>query len=286
MRHLFSFGTAVLAIAATCCLGSTTAGTARAATFDDLALAPESYWNGSDSSGGFTSGDAFFNNQYNTTWKSWDGWAYSNTTDATTPGYGNQYSAIPGGGADGSANYGVAYYSSWASTPPTISFSNAVKPDGCYLTNTTYAYLAMLTGEDCCDPQVVRDKFGWWDKNGDGDYNDSGDYEGNFPDYLYLTIEGKLGGASTGTVVFYLADYQFDTDADDYILDDWTWCDLSGLGAVDSLAFSMTTSDVGGYGPNTPTFFALDNLTVVPEPSTIILLAAGLLAVLARRRRK
>ena len=78
-------------------------------TFEDLTLASESYWNGLDLSGGFISGDAYFLNAYDSYYGSWDGWAYSNTTDTTTPGNSNQYSAITGIGVSGSSNYGVAY---------------------------------------------------------------------------------------------------------------------------------------------------------------------------------
>src|SRR5262249_15531077 len=71
--------------------------------FEDLYLDPESYYNGSDGAGGFTSYGAFFNNSYNSMFKSWKGWSYSNVTDVTTPGYQNQYSAynLPDGGGDG-----------------------------------------------------------------------------------------------------------------------------------------------------------------------------------------
>ena len=78
-------------------------------SFDDRSLASGSYWNGSDESAMFMSGDAVLTNGYNTTYGSWDGWAYSNMTDTTTPGYTNQFSAITGSGVNGSANYGVAY---------------------------------------------------------------------------------------------------------------------------------------------------------------------------------
>jgi hypothetical protein len=81
------------------------------ADFDDLSLDPESYWNGSDESGYFVSGNCMFFNNYDPAWSSWDGWAYSNLTDSTTPGFGNQYSAYTGGGQGGSSNYGVAYES-------------------------------------------------------------------------------------------------------------------------------------------------------------------------------
>src|SRR5208283_4380952 len=53
------------------------AGTSRGQTvtvdFQDLSLGPNSYWNGSDGSGGFTSRGAHFNNSYDTTYGDWSG---------------------------------------------------------------------------------------------------------------------------------------------------------------------------------------------------------------------
>src|SRR5262249_54870122 len=82
--------------------------TAQVIDFEDLKLAPESFYNGSDLAGGFVSEGAFFNNNYNPTFGSWSGWSYSNITDVTTPGFMNQYSAynLPDGGGDASLNYG------------------------------------------------------------------------------------------------------------------------------------------------------------------------------------
>ena len=80
--------------------------------FEDLALAPESYCNGSDGAGGFTSGEAFFNNSFTDFgggFFAWSGWSYSNVTDNSTPGFDNQYSAIAGSGANGSSNYAVGF---------------------------------------------------------------------------------------------------------------------------------------------------------------------------------
>ncbi|MDY6839745.1 MAG: DUF4465 domain-containing protein [Thermodesulfobacteriota bacterium] len=94
-------------------------------------MASDSYWNGSDSSGGFISGDAHFSNCYDTSRGSWDGWAYSNMTDTTTAGWTNQYSAITGGGAGGSANYGVAYDAeAWGgASSPLVSFGASTGED-------------------------------------------------------------------------------------------------------------------------------------------------------------
>ncbi|MBO4800346.1 MAG: DUF4465 domain-containing protein [Bacteroidaceae bacterium] len=44
----------------------------------------------------------------------------------------------------------------------------------------------------------------------------------------------------------------------------WKTIDLSSLGAVNSLTFTMNGSDTGDYGLNTPAYFAFDNVVVVP----------------------
>lgn len=239
------------------------------ADFDELSLSAESCWNGSDLSGGFLSGGATFNNNYNSDYGSWDGWAYSNRTNDTTvlKGLDGQYTAITGAGYDGSSNYGVAYCSAWAAEPATITLTNApagITLTGAYVTNNNYAYYSMLEGE------FVAKKFGGAD--------------GADPDWLLLTITGlNADGLPTGAVPFYLADFTAVDSADDYIVSDWTWVDLSGLGAVTALQFSMSSSDTDPvWGMNTPSYFAMDSL--IPEPATVVLLGMG--ALLAGRRRR
>jgi len=239
---------------------------AAVATFDDLSLAPNSYWNGSDGSGGFTSGNMSFSNNYNSTYSSWDGFAYSNMTDTTTSGPGNQYSAITGGGVNGSSNYGVSYMG--YSTPPTITFSGSTDISGMYVTNTTYAYLSM--------------------KDGDSFAKQFGGDDGNDPDWFKLTVTGAKDGSSVGSVDFYLADFRFDDNSQDYILSNWTWLDLSGLGEIDTLTFSESSSDVGSWGMNTPAYFAFDDVTgsPVPIPGAVWLLGSGLLGLVGIRRKQ
>ncbi|PKL47717.1 MAG: PEP-CTERM sorting domain-containing protein [Planctomycetes bacterium HGW-Planctomycetes-1] len=230
------------------------------ANFDDLALSPDSYWNGSDETGDFTSGSAVFNNNYDSTSDSWDGWAYSNKSDTTTAGYTNQYSAITGLAQSGS-NYGIAYIG-WTE-PPSITLSNEGVVEGIYVTNTTYAALDMLQGSG------FSKKFG-------GD-------DGSDEDWFKLTITGKdVSEVITGTVDFYLADYRFENNEYDYIVDSWEYVDLGSLGVVKMLEFSLSSSDVGKYGMNTPAYFAMD--TVIPEPATIVMFCLG--GLLFRRERK
>lgn len=216
----------------------------------------------------FSSGGATFNNgfTYFVDGCCWQGWAYSQTTDDVNGGFANQYSAVTGGGAGGSDTYAIAFTggSQTVSDVVTIVFSHELTVLSAEVTNTTYAWDSML--------------------NGDGFAKQFGGVSGDDPDYLLLRITGYDAlGASTGVIDFYLADYRFANNGLDYILTDWTNVDLSGLGAVKSLDFALDGSDAGFGYLNTPSYFALDDLIVVPEPGSGALLGFGL-AVLARRR--
>ena len=220
---------------------SAVAGAAQAqiATFEDLILPPESYWNGSGGSGGFTSGGARFSNNYNAAWSSWDGFSYSNITDTTTQGVAAQYNAVAGAGQDGSANYAVAYVG-WGA-PPTVTLDTPGVVGGLYVTNSSYAYYSMLNGD------AFAKKFGG--------------QTGSDPDWFALTVTGKnANGVATGAVKFYLADYRSADNGNDYIVQKWAYVDLTSLGQVKSLEFALSSSDVGDWGMNTPASFAVDTI--------------------------
>jgi hypothetical protein len=233
--------------------------------FDDLSLAPNSYWDGSDGSGGFTSGGVQFSNDY--AWGSWSGFAYSNVQNTTTPGFGNLYAAYA---ANGGGNYAIGYvpldWMSGTNAPLPISLSLA-RPSTLgtvQIANTTYAALSML--------------------NGDGFTDKYGGASGANPDWFKLTITGtNAAGAATGSVDFLLADYR---GAEDFVIGSWQTIDLSSLGIVSGLTFTLDSSDKGIYGINTPTFFAMDNLTVnsVPEPAAAVFFLTGGVGLLAFRR--
>jgi len=215
------------------------------ATFDDLALTPESYWNGSDGTGNFTSGTLVFYNDYNPDWFSWSGWAYSNMADNTTPGYTNQYSAFSPVRIDSAEgkNYGLTY------TSPFSQVNTALDCDqyfpGFFINNSTYAALSMKMGD------AYTKKFG-------GD-------DGTDPDWLKLTIRGNRNDGTHDTVSFYLADYRFEDPADDYIIETWQWVDLTPLGKVHTLGFTLSSTDNGDWGMNTPAYFCMDNLCAIPD---------------------
>jgi hypothetical protein len=211
------------------------AASAAVSTFEDLSLDAESYWNGSDNfppswTGIFTSGGADFSAHYDEDFGSpyWDGFSCSNITDTATDGVAGEYNAITGGGVSGSSNYAVGYIGFYGRVP-TVTLPAARVVNGAYFTNNNYAYYSMLNGD-----QFAK-KF----------------EEG---DWFKLTITGKdASGGETGKIDFYLAN---GTD----ILNTWTWVDLSGLGSVKSLEFTLTSSDTGAWGMNTPAYFAMDSL--------------------------
>ncbi len=207
--------------------------------FEEFNLTAGEFLNGSDGNEGFDSEGLFFPNSYNDTWASWSGWAISATTDTQTPGFTNQYSAIAGSGADGSTTYAVSFV-----LGSTQIKTGAVDVYKLQVTNATYAYLSMLDGD------AFAKKFGGED--------------GNDPDFFLLTIKSWKGGQLTSdSVEFYLADYRFDDNNMDYIVNDWQTVDLSTLGDVDSLSFFLSSSDIGQFGMNTPAYFCIDNVETV-----------------------
>jgi hypothetical protein len=250
------------------------------ATFDDFTLSVPpainytgpgggQYYNGSDEAGGFTSGGANFVNNYNASWGSWDGWSVSNTVDLTTAGYTNQYSAYnaPSGGAHNSDNYGV-FFETFGPLAPTVTFGVPVTLSDVWITNTTYAHLAVVDGKDGNNPPLVTE-FG-------------------AGDWFKVTVWGfDALGKTTTSLDMYLADYR-DANPDNwYALDTWTLFDLSSLGPVYGLGFDLESTDYNLYGMATPAYFAMDDLAYrqVPIPGTVLLLGSGLLALVGIRRR-
>ena len=217
--------------------------------------------------GGFTSGGAFFNNSYDPTFGSWAGFALSRETDATTAGLGNQFSAFAGSGAEGSLQYAVGFVDSFSPFLPTITLLPGESVLSLAVTNTTYAGLSMRDGD------FFAKKFGG--------------VSGNDPDFFRLTITGRDAGlAPTGQVDFYLADFRFANNALDYIVDDWATVDVSSLSAATAtIEFTLSSSDNGIFGMNTPAYFAVDKVQTVPEPGSAVLAAFGALVLWRRRRR-
>ncbi len=156
-----------------------------------------------------------------------------------------------GAGFDDGLGFGSNYCVGYVFGPPVLNFADSLPHEvaGLFVTNSTYAALSMEHGD------AFSKKFG-----GEG---------GADPDYFKLIIWGRVLGSSTDSVEYFLADYRFENDTMDYLIKTWQWIDLSSLGKVDSLMFVLESSDMGDWGMNTPGFFCIDNLYVVPDEDPV-----------------
>ncbi|MEM6854419.1 MAG: DUF4465 domain-containing protein [Planctomycetota bacterium] len=242
--------------------------------FNDLSLPADSFFNGGPTTNtdGWSSNGADFGNSFNSSFGGfWNGFSYSNVDDTTTPGVGNQYAAITGTDATtGTGDSGI-YAVAFSGSNDFINLPDGQTPVSVELTNTTYATFSML--------------------NGDSFAKAFGGVTGDDPDFFdviltgYDAADGSSGtGNETGSVTFRLADYTFADNNEDFIVDTWNTVDLSGLGNAQSIGLSWASSDVGQFGINTPTYVALDNLVLVPEPTVLATLAAAGLFTARRRR--
>ena len=179
--------------------------------------------------------------------RSFEGFTYSNIADSVGIDSLERRAAFPGSGHKGSAQYAVAHgqiCSAW------YAIEEPSKPTGngqphpiysFYITNTTHDVLSMLQGGS------TSKKFGG--------------ISGNDPDWFLLTIKGYNYGNPVDSTQFYLADFRSDTPAQDYIVKDWQWVDLSNWSPVDSLIFSLSSSDTDSAGRmRTPAYFCLDDI--------------------------
>ncbi len=209
-----------------------------AISFEEIALNENGYYNGSDGSGGFTSGNAKFITNFNTEWNSWSGFAVTNHTDTITPDYGNQYSSIVGSGAGASQKYAVLY----SFTADTIEFVIPAKITNIAITNSTYAYYTLKNGN------AIAKKFG-------GE-------TGNDPDYfhLYISVVDDKGTELAFEDPIPLADYTYSDNTQDYIVKEWIYYNLSAAGTIKYLIFRFDSSDKSAWGINTPTYVCIDNL--------------------------
>ena len=166
-----------------------------------------------------------------------EGFTYTSGTDKTTAGYMN-LSAITGKGVKSNAYFTANAGGYGIVAEITFKDGKAYNAKECYVTNSTYAYLAIK------------------DQN-DGGYG--GVKEWTKDDKFTLTITGYNGKEKTESVDFLLADGL-------NIVDTWQKVDLKKLGLVTKIQFSMSSTDESTYEGytymNTPAYFCLDQLSV------------------------
>ena len=212
----------------------------------------------------------------------WDGFTYCTSGD--TKNYGmldssdgwisNQWGCMAGGGiktdelgnvmmdengkviAQAGIPYLVANWGYWMELfmggDPCLQvrFNNGkmYKPQGIYICNHPWPYYGTLYGDGFASP---------FKKEGD---------------MFKLTIHGfNEDGKDIGIKVDHiLAEFK---DGELKQSPDWQWVDLSSLGAVTGIYFTMESTDVSefdGLGPNTAVYFCMDKLQVKEVQQSII----------------
>ena len=218
------------------------------ATFDDVALNANGIWTGANENNEMFSGGWLFTNTYWPEYSAWGGFTASNHTDMTQTGLSAQYTAAAGSGYDGSTQYGVAYVMGYG-VPTDVYAADGQEHTvtGFYVTNNLWAYQSIMEGDYSSTP--------------------FGGTTGDDPDWLKLTATGKnANGITVGTAEFYLADYRFTNNEEDYVVDTWEWFDLSPLGAVHTISFELSSTKNNEYGMLTPAYFCIDDFNgIAPD---------------------
>lgn len=217
--------------------------------FDSYTLGVDTFDNQANNQGYFEFDGIRFENYYDVTYNYNTGFSITNKENDSTGNFTNGHSAITASGYN-SANYAMFYGSGG------IDFNGLNRGiQGLYVTNGTYAFYSMLEGD------AYGKKFG-------DTVNANGVSDGtNGEDFFKVIFTGiSTTGDTIGQVEFYLADYRFANDADDYIVDDWTFVDLTSFNSlIASLAridIDFESSDNGMFGMNTPAYVGIDQVTL------------------------
>jgi hypothetical protein len=113
---------------------------------------------------------------------------------------------------------------------------------GFYVANSTYAYNSMKFGD------FAGKKFGG--------------ANGKDKDSFILQVQFLSKNKILETSRMALADFRFDDSTKDFISNKWQFVAAKPNPMVDSISFTLESSDNGQWGMNTPAFFVLDGLVV------------------------
>ncbi len=155
------------------------------------------------------------------------------------------------GGVSGEGSpYLVAYWDAYAESVSIersceVTFPAPYYTAGFYVCNNPYTYYAIQKGNS----YAAQFEQGAW---------------------LKLIAHGvDATGNETGTVEHYLTDYRSEKPEEWTLNKSWKWVDLSTLGKVSSLYFTMESSDTGAQGMKTPAYFCFDRLMVLTAPASV-----------------
>lgn len=153
-----------------------------------------------------------------------------------------------------------------------FSLEKAAVVEHILVANTTYAYLAMVYGDQYGTPEApvanpnipgAANKKGVWYSNVPGGVKKLVDTD---KDYFKLTAKGYNGSTQTGSVEFYLCTRKGDPQNPTWslVINDWYKMELSSLGVVNKVVFYLESTDIeSGTGRmRTPAYFCLDGIRI------------------------
>jgi hypothetical protein len=207
--------------------------------FSDLTLAKDSFWNGSDASGKFSSGKGVFLNSYTKgdQWVSWGGFAYSNRNDTSASSIDAQfdvYASTP----SSKGIFAVGYVDTYTPAIPTITLEEPVVLKSAEFALNAYVYKTIRDG----DGQFAK-KF-------------------TAGDWYKITVKSvDSSNVASDSLEVYLADFR---DGKSVLIDRWTEFSLAPLKG-NKLTFEASSTDNGIWGMNTPAYFCIDNIVLSKE---------------------
>jgi hypothetical protein len=172
---------------------------------------------------------------------SWEGFTLSIVSQDTA----NVLGCVANGGLNGVATpYIIGYYSEWVSSSQgyssnIIEFDQLYYPEYVYICQNSNTHKAIKQGEFNARPFTEQDTLA----------------------LIIQTLDSTKN--PTATTIYYLA-------IDGTCNEGWVKVPLTALGQTSCLSFSMTTTDIGDWGANTPLYFALDGLTINTEIPTAL----------------
>ncbi len=208
------------------------------ADFNEIIL-PEAGYLDAELNGSFVSGDVTFYSQWVPEFGGYsDGGIYpSNLNDKVTPGFLNQYSAMP----TTSGNFAVVHYSEYnaglGNNYAYFTLPSETTVNGIDVAISTYAYWAIKVGDDGIGAARAFT---------DGDW------------HKVIFTGFDINGNKLGEVEHYLADFR---DGKSYISTSWETVSLTSLGdKVYKIEISIDGTDKAEWGINTPTYCCIDNI--------------------------
>jgi hypothetical protein len=172
---------------------------------------------------------------------SWEGFTLSTVSQDTA----NVFGCVANGGLAGVGTpYVIGYYSEWVSASQgyssnIIDFNEEYYPEYVYICQNSNTMEGITNGVFNSRPFTQEDTL----------------------TLIIQSLDSTMQPTATST--YYLA-------VDGQKNNTWVQVSLAGLGKTSRLSFSMTTTDMGDWGANTPMYFALDALTVNTNPLTAV----------------